>query len=719
MALPTALIKPMANPSDYPFQFAAQRWGVHGPVLLALYEGSNNPAFGVPEAIAALEADERRAALADHLAAGVRHRCDTLAQQGWTGARLWDTATQRYGRDLVGLLAQGYGATVGDRTLGWGPCEPVRFESLYRQYCALDLATMPLTNPAATPTIAQPLTAIDFFVLDRALLDTIERLSQFYQGMAHQRDALLEAVRVWRGLADRDATLGSLNIPRLNYTNTQLDGALLQFIQRLSPYYGGFPHQREALLRLVQQWRQLESRQAAIASLASSTSPETTQTVYDLALIAFTQRVPEYFTGTADQRNALTETVRLWRKLDTRNAAAVSLGIDPLQFTSADDRVRTDAFAKLDRELVGFLSRLAGAFQGRPHERGALLRLVQLWRGLETQTAVLGSLETDLKGIDWQVMIIKEPTAFKLRPLQASALPNGEKVFMPAGELSLISAIEDGIHHRITTVEPINNRREWYVYRGHVDFLTPASLVVKVSTLLKTKPVQSTALKGEERVAIAPGEIDIRSYESAGDHLRVRLVKPIGDRLDWYVYQGHIDLLNVDDYPAPADPPAPAPTPTPTPTPSPTPAPSPAPRDRGRAISIPGRGTVWTRDPIISGGNFTWGEATKDGTRIPVSTTITNNIVNMARRMEEVRRRLGNRPLFITSWYRPPAVNRAVGGASNSTHLYGHGVDFTVSGLSARAAQRILDPWWPGGLGYGPNFTHLDNRGYRARWNYS
>ena len=123
--------------------------------------------------------------------------------------------------------------------------------------------------------------------------------------------------------------------------------------------------------------------------------------------------------------------------------------------------------------------------------------------------------------------------------------------------------------------------------------------------------------------------------------------------------------------------------------------------------------------PIISGGNFTWGEATKNGTRIPLTQSISFNVSNMARRMEEVRRRLGNRPIIVTSWYRPPAVNAAVGGVPNSTHLNGYAVDFTVSGLSARSTQRILDPWWPGGLGYGPNFTHLDNRGYRVRWNYS
>jgi uncharacterized protein YcbK (DUF882 family) len=127
---------------------------------------------------------------------------------------------------------------------------------------------------------------------------------------------------------------------------------------------------------------------------------------------------------------------------------------------------------------------------------------------------------------------------------------------------------------------------------------------------------------------------------------------------------------------------------------------------------------VGTRDPIVPNGSFFWGEATKDGTRLPESEEIARNIVRMAQQMQRIRTKLGDRAITITSWYRPPAVNRAVGGASNSTHMRGHGVDFVVEGLSPQAVQRILDPWWEGGLGYGSTFTHVDNRGYRARWNY-
>lgn len=52
-----------------------------------------------------------------------------------------------------------------------------------------------------------------------------------------------------------------------------------------------------------------------------------------------------------------------------------------------------------------------------------------------------------------------------------------------------------------------------------------------------------------------------------------------------------------------------------------------------------------------------------------------------AERMEGVRRTLGDRVIVITSGYRSPAVNRAVGGARRSAHLSGHAVDFHCHGF--------------------------------------
>lgn len=52
-----------------------------------------------------------------------------------------------------------------------------------------------------------------------------------------------------------------------------------------------------------------------------------------------------------------------------------------------------------------------------------------------------------------------------------------------------------------------------------------------------------------------------------------------------------------------------------------------------------------------------------------------------AARMEEVRRLLGERPIHVSSGYRCPALNRAVGGARTSAHLSGHAVDFNCYGF--------------------------------------
>jgi uncharacterized protein YcbK (DUF882 family) len=116
--------------------------------------------------------------------------------------------------------------------------------------------------------------------------------------------------------------------------------------------------------------------------------------------------------------------------------------------------------------------------------------------------------------------------------------------------------------------------------------------------------------------------------------------------------------------------------------------------------------------------HFNWGEATKNGTRIPQSEAHTVNIIKIARRMEMVRSMFGGNSITVTSWYRDPVSNRRVGGASQSQHLSGNAIDFNINGYSPKEVQKTLDPIWEGGIGYGQTFTHLDLRGYRARFNY-
>jgi GH24 family phage-related lysozyme (muramidase) len=100
--------------------------------------------------------------------------------------------------------------------------------------------------------------------------------------------------------------------------------------------------------------------------------------------------------------------------------------------------------------------------------------------------------------------------------------------------------------------------------------------------------------------------------------------------------------------------------------------------------------------------------------------------LELARFMERCRAQFGGKPVIITSGYRPAAVNRSVGGASGSEHLFdapGVGaVDFYIKGISVQAVQGWCDLNWPYSLGYGApkGFVHLGIRKGRprVRWDY-
>lgn len=152
----------------------------------------------------------------------------------------------------------------------------------------------------------------------------------------------------------------------------------------------------------------------------------------------------------------------------------------------------------------------------------------------------------------------------------------------------------------------------------------------------------------------------------------------------------------------------------------------PIPRDSGygvsaiRELKLPGSRVVMLSDLVPGSNSFTWSEATARGTRQPVDTSVVTGIIKLAQYLDRVRSMFHSRAIHINSWYRPPDVNRAVGGVSNSIHLLGSAVDFTVEGIAPLEVYRALDSWHGrvGGLGRSSAFTHLDLRGYPARWNY-
>ena len=87
---------------------------------------------------------------------------------------------------------------------------------------------------------------------------------------------------------------------------------------------------------------------------------------------------------------------------------------------------------------------------------------------------------------------------------------------------------------------------------------------------------------------------------------------------------------------------------------------------------------------------------------------------NHVRNLQAFRTKIG-RPISINSAYRCPAHNAEVGGVPNSEHCLGCATDCAVSGMSPSAVANAAENF--DGVGRYSSFTHLDSRGYKARWN--
>jgi len=94
--------------------------------------------------------------------------------------------------------------------------------------------------------------------------------------------------------------------------------------------------------------------------------------------------------------------------------------------------------------------------------------------------------------------------------------------------------------------------------------------------------------------------------------------------------------------------------------------------------------------------------------------------------LETVRTKFDNKPIIITSGFRPEPINSQVGGAANSEHTYNcadkGAVDFYIAGADLEAVQNYVDKHWPYSVGYGAakGFIHVGIRPKRERirWDY-
>ena len=93
--------------------------------------------------------------------------------------------------------------------------------------------------------------------------------------------------------------------------------------------------------------------------------------------------------------------------------------------------------------------------------------------------------------------------------------------------------------------------------------------------------------------------------------------------------------------------------------------------------------------------HFTWAEASFTSHR-EVDNEIPSElypvIKHTARYMERVRASLDNKPLTVSSWYRCPELNAAVGGSSGSQHMKGEAVDFICPsfGTPVQVCRRLM-----------------------------
>jgi hypothetical protein len=81
--------------------------------------------------------------------------------------------------------------------------------------------------------------------------------------------------------------------------------------------------------------------------------------------------------------------------------------------------------------------------------------------------------------------------------------------------------------------------------------------------------------------------------------------------------------------------------------------------------------------------------ATRKGIDNAPAAAIVANLTRLAALLEQVRA-LAGAPITISSGYRSPALNKAVGGAANSAHVLGLAADISTAKLAPKALALLI-----------------------------
>ncbi|BAU41967.1 D-Ala-D-Ala carboxypeptidase family metallohydrolase [Leptolyngbya sp. O-77] len=346
------------------------------------------------------------------------------------------------------------------------------------------------------------------------------------------------------------------------------------------------------------------------------------------------------------------------------------------------------------------------------------------------------------------IKITDSRAVLKRRPFTSGHLPPNEQFKVEAGAEYEIqsyayadSAGDFDEHIKFALKEGnLGGFNTWYIYNRFAEVVADGEVVYPIEeqtaaqileitqdTVIKRRPVPVEELTEEEIFKVPKGmTFDLHSYAYADPsgtlkgQIRFAINNPeqyIRGISLWHVSDQHAQVKFDDKvvYPIPVAAPAVAMA---TAAAAPTAAPK---TFSGKEIKLVGnRGTVYSDQPIIPNGSFTWGEATHNCTRLPQTAEHVENMVRLATQLEKARQQIG-KPFRITSWYRPEPFNSKAGGARRSQHLGGGAVDIVVQGYMGADLAKMLVGWWPGGLGiYAGNrrhILHLDV-GVKRKWGF-